>query len=149
MQKANNHQSTTSYEKFLIKEYNHWRVYLHENQTYLGRTYIWAKRENALDFFDMNKDEQNEYFKIGRELKKALQNLFNPDLYNYATLANVSPHLHTHIIPRYASPRKFNDIEFRDDRWGQNYAPYDKNFKLNESELESIKNIMMEELNKK
>lgn len=124
--------------RLLIKEYTHWKIYLHENQCYLGRAILWAKRKDALDFFDMAKEERDEYFEVGLELKKALQTLFNPDLYNYATLANVDPHLHTHVIPRYASSRKFLDVEFKDNRWGQNYAPYDKNFKLSEEKLNGI-----------
>lgn len=143
---SNRQTSTVNYERLLIKDYNYWKVYLFENQCYLGRTYIWAKRENALDFFDMTKDEQEEYFRVGMELKKALQKLFNPDLYNYATLANVTPHLHTHIIPRYTSIRQFGGIEFEDKRWGQNYAPYDENFKLTEAQLANIRNAIAREL---
>jgi len=136
------------YEKWLIKDYEHWGIYLHGNQYYLGRCYIWAKRENVLDFFDMNQEEQEEYFNIGRELKNALNNLFNPDLYNYATLANVSPHLHTHIIPRYKFQREMFGALFVDGRWGKNYAPYDKDFKIPEDTLIKIKDLISEELSK-
>lgn len=127
------------YKKLLIKEYKYWEVYLNENQCYLGKVYIWAKRKDALDFFDMTKEEIEEYFKIGKELKTALKKLFNPDLYNYATLANVTPHLHTHLIPRYSSIREFSGIIFKDERWGENYAPYNKEFKIPEEVLEKIR----------
>ncbi len=137
-----------NYEKWLIKEYKYWGIYLHKNQYYLGRVYIWAKRKDALDFFDMTKEEQEEYFKIGKELKKALRKLFKPDLYNYATLANISPHLHTHFIPRYKKLRKFEGVVFNDKRWGKNYAPYDYNFKISEDILIKIKNEMKKSLSK-
>jgi len=136
------------YEKWLIKDYEHWGVYLHENQYYLGRCYIWAKRENALDFFDMSQEEQEEYFNIGRELKDVLNNLFNPDLYNYATLANVSPHLHTHVIPRYKDKRELSEITFVDGRWSKNYAPYNKDFKVPEDTLIKIRDLISKELSK-
>jgi diadenosine tetraphosphate (Ap4A) HIT family hydrolase len=87
----------------------------------------------------MTDKEQEEYFSIGKELKSAFKKCFNPDLYNYATLANISPHLHTHVIPRYAFPRNFAGRVFTDLNWGQNYVPYDKNFKLEESVLMEIK----------
>ena len=136
------------YKRLLIKEYKYWEVYLNENQCYLGKVYIWAKRKDVLDFFDMTKEEQEEYFKIGKELKKALSNLFKPDLYNYATLANVSPHLHTHFIPRYKDKRELFGVTFTDERWGQNYAPYNKGFKISEEILIKIKEAMKSELSK-
>ena len=134
------------YERLLIEEYTHWEVYLNENQCYLGKCYIWAKRENVIDFFDMTDDEKEEYFEIGIKLKLALGKIFRPDLYNYATLANVSPHLHTHVIPRYSSPREFKGIVFTDKRWGQNYAPYDKEFKISEEILMQIKDSIKKAL---
>ena len=128
------------YEKYLIKEYEHWKVYLHDNQCYLGRIYVWAKRKEALDFFDMTEEEIEEYFKVGKELKKVLSKLFQPDLFNYATLANVAAHLHTHIIPRYKSKREFLGTIFNDENWGQNYAPYRKDFKLSEEKFAKLGN---------
>lgn len=113
------------YAKFLIKQGAYWEVYLHQNQHYLGRSYIWAKRPTALDFLEMTAEEQSEFFTIGRELKHVLDSLFKPDLYNYAAFANTSPHLHVHIIPRYKIPREFCSHSFIDQRWGRNYAPYD------------------------
>lgn len=134
------------YRKDLIKEYKHWKIYIHRNQCYLGRVYMWAKREDALDFFDMTKEEQEEYFKIGRKIKKTLKKLFNPNLYNYATLANVACHLHTHIIPRYKDKRKMFGITFKDERWGRNYAPSNDDFKISEKVLMKIKEAIISEL---
>jgi diadenosine tetraphosphate (Ap4A) HIT family hydrolase len=127
------------YKELLIADFKHWEVYLHESQCYLGRSYIWAKRKDALDFFDMNDREIKEYYGVGKTLKKALNVAFKPDLYNYATLANVSPHLHTHVIPRYKTEREFSGIMFRDERWGKNYVPYDKSFKVEKEILFKIR----------
>lgn len=93
-----------------IKEYNHWTLHLHENQCYLGRTYLWAKRKDALDFFDMIKEEQKEFFAIGKAWKKTMDHLFKPGWYNYAALGNVNAHLHLHCIPRYTSQRNFESM---------------------------------------
>jgi diadenosine tetraphosphate (Ap4A) HIT family hydrolase len=134
------------YNHLLIKEYNHWNVFLHESQYYLGRSYLWAKREQALDLFDMTKEEKEEYFKIGNELKGAFKKLFKPDLYNYATLANITPHLHTHFIPRYSSKREFGGVTFIDEKWGQNYAPYNKDFKVPKETLMKIKEAIKLEI---
>ncbi len=134
------------FSKFLIKNYEHWSVYLHENQYYLGRVYIWAKREDALDFFDMTNEEEEELFKIGKQIKTALKKLFSPDLYNYAALANIAPHLHLHLIPRYSSKKKFAGMVFEDERYGKNYAPYNYDFKTPEAVLAQLKNILRQEL---
>lgn len=96
----------------------------------------------------MNKEEREEYFNIGNKLKIAFSKLFKPDLYNYATLANVSSHLHTHFIPRYKTKREFSGVTFVDDGWGQNYAPYDKEFKLNEEVQVKIRDAIKEELSR-
>ena len=95
----------------------------------------------------MTEEEIEEYFKIGRELKRVLSKLFKPDLFNYATLANVAIHLHTHIIPRYKSKREFLGIIFTDEKWGQNYAPYRKDFKLSEEQLIKLRDALKREIN--
>ena len=116
----------SKFQRFLIKDFEHWRVYLHEQQNYLGRVYLWAKRENIVDFFEMTEEERKEYFAVGKSTRDAIKKAFNPDLFNYATLGNVTSHLHTHIIPRYQFGRLFCGRNFEDRNWGGNYAPYDK-----------------------
>ncbi|MFH0831883.1 MAG: HIT family protein [archaeon] len=134
------------YEELLIKDYKYWTIYLYKNQYYLGRVYIWAKRENAFDFMDITSEEQKEFFEIGRAVKKALKKLFNPDLFNWVSQGNITPHLHIHLIPRYASPRKFGEIDFNDERWGKNYAPYNYDFKVSKEVLIKIRDAIKKEL---
>lgn len=137
---------SNEYEKYRIKEYNYWVVYLHQNQCYLGRVYVWAKRENAIDLMQMSREEREELFDIGQAVNKALAELFYPDLMNYAALGNTATHLHLHIIPRYASPRIFDNMEFVDERWGKNYAPYDHDFSIPEPILIKIRDAIKEKL---
>lgn len=42
------------FEKLKIKDYKHWELGLHSNQCYLGRTCIWAHREEDIDIIDMH-----------------------------------------------------------------------------------------------
>lgn len=133
-------------EQLKIKEYKHWTVYLHDNQCYLGRVYIWSKRDGLVDLLDMTEEEQREFFDVGRKVKKAIAELFNPDLMNYASLGNVSTHLHMHVIPRYQSTRTFEGNTFIDERWGKNYAPYDKDFKIPEETLFRIRDAIKAKL---
>ena len=52
--------------------------------------------------------------------------LFQPDLFNYASLGNEIRHLHIHVVPRYKKQRIFQGIEFIDKKWNYFYKPYKK-----------------------
>lgn len=126
------------YEKFKIKEYKYWSIFLHQDQTNLGRIYIWCNRQNVVDFLDMTKAEKEEFFKVAKKLRSVLTKLFKPNLFNYASLANATRHLHVHVISRYSRPRKFMGVTFEDKRWGQNYRS-NPEFKISEEILLKIK----------
>lgn len=124
--------------KNLIKEYRHWEVYIYENQNYLGRCVVWCRRENALDLTDATEGEQEELFLILRNLREALKKSFQPDWFNYAFLGNETRHLHCHFIPRYAKPRKFMGVVFKDKLYGHNYKT-DHNFQISATLLETLR----------
>lgn len=135
------------YEKLRIKSFKYWDLYLHENQCYLGRTFVQLKdKGNVEDFLDIKGEVREEFFQIGDDLKLALKNLFKPDKMNYAALSNTSPVIHMHIIPRYKDAREFNGVTFKDTRWGQNYAPYDRSFVIEESTLFKIRDALQQEI---
>ena len=134
------------YAKFKISEFGNWDLFLLENQYFLGRGYIWAKRKNAVDFLDMTPKEKDEFFYVAREFRRVLREEFNPNIFNYYAAGNVSPHLHVHIIPRYETPRVFDGVEFKDDIFGKNHSFYDKNFKIPKETLLKIRNTLRSRL---
>jgi diadenosine tetraphosphate (Ap4A) HIT family hydrolase len=134
------------YEQFRIKNYEHFAVFLHKNQYYLGRCYIYLHRSNILDLHDMLPAEQKEFFHVGHDLKHALKRAFDPDKFNDASLGNEHEHLHIHIIPRYRSPRNFDGVKFTDENWGKNYVPYNKDFEVSLETLLKIKDRIGSEL---
>lgn len=134
------------YRELLICEYEHWDLYLNEYQCYVGRVCLSAKRDDVIDFLEMTSEEEDEFFKVSRSIKRALTKLFKPDLMNYASLGNKFIHLHVHIVPRYAEKREFEGIEFVDKRWGKNYAPYDREFRLPLEKLKIISDAIRKEL---
>ena len=139
--------SDVDYEQLKIKSYKYWDLYLHENQCYLGRTFVQLKEEEGVDdFLAIDGDVRDEFFLIGQEMKTALNTLFKPDKMNYAALSNTSPVIHVHIIPRYQEQREFADLLFKDSRWGQNYAPYDKSFTIDQDVLFQIRDAIKEQL---
>ncbi|MCX6990605.1 MAG: hypothetical protein NTX49_06055 [Chlamydiae bacterium] len=135
------------YEQLKIKSYKHWDLYLHENQCYLGRTFVQLKDEDGVDdFLAIDGDVREEFFLIGQEVKESLKILFHPDKMNYAALSNTSPVIHMHIVPRYKEPREFAGFLFKDTRWGQNYAPYDKSFVTDQNVLFQIRDALKKQL---
>ena len=122
----------------LVKEYQYWSVYLHENQGYLGRCVIWCKRENAIDLPDATATEQAELYLILKKVRSAVARAFGPDWFNYAFFGNETPHLHCHFIPRYAHSRNFAGMAFEDHHWGHDYRT-DPTFITPQTVLAAIK----------
>ena len=126
------------YEQFLIAEHKYWSVYLHENQSYLGRMVIWSHRTEFIDIFMLERSELEELTVICRSLKRALDSLFHPDLYNWASFANVLRHQHVHLIPRYRHPVAVLGRTFTDTRWGMNHAPAERKVLLEEHDRDKL-----------
>lgn len=130
------------YKDLLLWEGKEWSIYLHENQCYLGRAYLWAHRDDDIDLLEMTDAEREEFFRLGTALKATLNGSFKPDRINYAALSNTSHHLHIHVIPRYDSSRIFLRQEFTDKNQGKNYAPYDRDFHVDWPVLRGIRDTL-------
>ena len=134
--------ATITYEDLVILEGEFWRVFLHgQSPYYLGRMYIWLRRD-LIDLMDISTEERDELFAIGQKLKNALTKLSNPGLFNYTALGNETPHVHVHLIPRYDSVREFDGITFRDDQWGRNYVPFDRQFSVSDKTLLKLRDVI-------
>ena len=118
------------YEEWVVKKYPSWTLYLSAEQYYLGRCYVWLKRFGKMQrITDLTHNEWIELFdSVLPAYEGALDRLWMPGHMNYAWLGNEfiehNGHGHMHLIPRYGRPVHFAGHEFRDDRWGKNYAPY-------------------------
>ena len=133
------------YKDWKIRDYKHWAIYIHPNQSYLGRCFV-VLHGHVEDFFDIEKEELAEYFSLVGRLRNAVRLLFNPDLFNYAVLGNDKRHVHLNFVPRYSSPRNFAGFTFGDKRWGNNYSPYDKDFAVPEEILFAVRDAIREGL---
>ena len=137
----------SEFTHLLIKQYKYWRINLHTSQYYLGRCAILLNR-HLEDFFDISDEERNELFHITKQLREAVKKSFQTDMFNYATLGNIIPHVHLHFIPRYKNSVTFADTKFTDERWGKNYAPYNTDFKIPEDIYPKIKDAILNNLEK-
>ncbi len=137
-----------AYAHLLVKDFGLWSVYVHENQSYLGRCVVWCNREDANDLVDVTAAEYEQLLSILRALRKASAHVFTPDWFNYAFLGNETRHLHGHFIPRYQAPREYAGITFTDARWGHNYQT-DHSFTTPPDVLKQIRRALQDALDTK
>lgn len=83
-------------------------LYLDRNQTYRGHCQLVfdARHAEGLELL-----EPDEYLRLSSDLAAAARAIvvaMKPDRMNYASLGNVVPHVHWHLVPRYRE----------DPRWG-------------------------------
>ncbi len=69
------------------------------------------------------------------QIEKAIKQYLNPDKINLASLGNITPHIHWHIIPRY-----FEDNHFPDSIWSEKKRNITNEFSK-EEENKFIENI--------
>jgi diadenosine tetraphosphate (Ap4A) HIT family hydrolase len=115
-----------------IYETEFWVVKLNNNQAYLGRCVIVAKRE-VENLSSLTKEEWVNLQKVIQSLELAIQKAFNPRMFNWTCLMNnafkaerydkkkAKPHVHWHCKPRYNMEVVFNDIIFKDEKFAHHY----------------------------
>ena len=124
-------EAQRDFEQDIITEFEYWRLYINDNQSYLGRTYLALRRgddEQEVDpFADTTEAEKSELTIVMSSLKVVLDELYQPARINYANLRNLWHHCHWHVVPRYEGEdyglRTAYGMEFRDYNPGKNYAP--------------------------
>lgn len=73
---------------------------------------IWDKHTREMT--DLAETERQHMLRVVCAVEKVLRDLLIPDKINLASLGNVTPHLHWHVIPRYR-----DDPHFPNPVWGQ------------------------------
>jgi diadenosine tetraphosphate (Ap4A) HIT family hydrolase len=82
--------------------------YLDRNQTYRGHCQLVFDPRHAVGLESLEPDEFRAFMADLENAARAIALACRPDLMNYASLGNVVPHLHWHLVPRYR----------HDPRWG-------------------------------
>lgn len=100
----------------VIHQYQYWSVLLRPAQATLGALVL-AAHEPARAFSELSQAGFTELHQITKQMESALAKAFEYDKLNYLMLMMVDPDVHFHIIPRYAQPKQFNNIEFLDHGW--------------------------------
>jgi diadenosine tetraphosphate (Ap4A) HIT family hydrolase len=89
-------------------------------------------KNNIIEITDFEQTDYDLFNWEIRKVAKILQNEFKPDKLNIATIGNVVPQMHVHIIARFK-----NDTLFPKTVWGSQFLPYD------EESLKAIKDILV------
>jgi diadenosine tetraphosphate (Ap4A) HIT family hydrolase len=134
-----------------LLETEFWKLYLSEDQAYVGRSYLTLKAHKS-SLSKLTDGEWTEYKNIVREVEPVLKRVFSAELLNWSLLANnayvegSTPHVHFHIRPRHSQPYKVAGIEFIDERFGYHY---DDNLrhKLDKEILDEIADSIRRSLN--
>ncbi len=104
------------YPDSAVAQYRHWAVLLRPQQATLGAL-ILVCREQATAFSSISPAAAAELPSAIRDIERALGAAFAYDKINYLMLMMVDPHVHFHVLPRYAGPRDFAGIGFTDPGW--------------------------------
>lgn len=88
-------------------------LYLDRNQTYWGHCLLVFDARHVIGMESLAPGEFTGFMADLHASARAIAAACQPDLMNYASLGNVIPHLHWHLVPRYKD----------DPRWGGRSIP--------------------------
>jgi diadenosine tetraphosphate (Ap4A) HIT family hydrolase len=100
----------------LIADYKHWVVLLRPAQVTLGSLILGAKGDWQA-FSQIPPQAFVELARATHDIEAGLRKFSAYDKINYLMLMMVDPHVHFHVIPRYAEPRRFETTDFPDAGW--------------------------------
>jgi diadenosine tetraphosphate (Ap4A) HIT family hydrolase len=72
---------------------------------------------------DLPETDRQRLMNVVFATEAAVREVLNPDKVNLASLGNMVPHLHWHVIPRFADDRHFPDAIWADARRPANCRP--------------------------
>ena len=104
------------YPETVVADFDRWAVVLRNQQVTLGSLVLICK-EDATAFPDISAEAFAELKTATAVLEDMLAAAFAFDKINYLMLRMVDPHVHFHVLPRYASARTFEGTTFEDRAW--------------------------------
>ena len=88
-------------------------VLVTDTPDYPGFCRVILKR-HIQEMTDLTVEERNRLMSVVWKTEQAIRNVMNPDKINLASLGNVVPHVHWHVIPRF-----LDDPHFPNPIWGE------------------------------
>ena len=100
----------------LLAEWSHWAVLLRPAQVTLG-SLVLVCRDPVQRFGAISPEAAAELRLAVAAVEAALGECLRFDRINYLMLMMVDPDVHFHVIPRYATPRRYAGFELGDPSW--------------------------------
>jgi diadenosine tetraphosphate (Ap4A) HIT family hydrolase len=113
---ANQTIAKFGYPQTLLADYEHWTVLLRPQQATLGALVL-ACKEQASRFSDITQAAFTSLRRVTGDIEATLGQAFSYDKINYLMLMMVDPHVHFHVLPRYAQAKEFAGVSFVDRGW--------------------------------
>lgn len=85
-----------------IVELPHSYVILNRDQFFPGYTLLFTK-QHVTELFHLEQRMRGELMEEIAMVARALYEVFRPDKINYELLGNMVPHMHWHLVPRFAT----------------------------------------------
>ena len=104
------------YPQTLVAEYGHWVVLIRAAQPTLGSLVLAAKGE-ARSFAELEAEAFAELQRVVADIEAALGAAVRFEQINYLMLMMVDPHVHFHVVPRYAGQREACGVKATDAGW--------------------------------
>lgn len=100
----------------LIHDYRNWCVLLRPAQATLASLVLAAKGEEHA-FSALPPEAFTELSTVIPDIERNLSAFRPYDRINYLMLMMVDPHVHFHVLPRYAQTQIFDGVQFPDTGW--------------------------------
>jgi diadenosine tetraphosphate (Ap4A) HIT family hydrolase len=81
-------------------------AYLQRAEVQRGYTVVIWRGRHVAEPTELSKEEAAQYWLEVLDAGRRVERAFEPVKMNYETLGNALPHLHTHVMPRYADDPK-------------------------------------------
>ncbi|MEO5972502.1 MAG: HIT family protein [Sphingomicrobium sp.] len=120
----------------LVHAFEHWVVLLRPAQVTLGSLVLTSTSE-ATAYGDLSPEAFADQGRAVSAIEQALASFVGYERINYLMLMMVDPHIHFHVIPRYAQPRQWDSRSFPDAGWPGPPALGDA-VTLNASEIDNL-----------
>ena len=93
-------------------------AYLQRADVQPGYTVVVWKGRHVAEPTELTEEEASAYWLDVLDAGRLLERHFRPVKMNYDTLGNALPHLHTHLVPRFADdPRPGEPFPFPEQPW--------------------------------
>ncbi len=100
-----------------IAELEHSFVLLNRDQYCPGYTFVFTKH-HVTELFHLDRQVRAALIEEVTLVAASLYNLFKPAKMNYELLGNIVPHMHWHLVPRFAT-----DPLWPRPIWGESHEP--------------------------